>query len=411
MNIIEKIIQCHLEENRNSELLRITTDFTVIPDSSGKYILAQMEELGHWPDPATIAFSLDHHAPSHNVFVANLFQEIKKYAEIHEQFLFGEGEGICHQLMVERGLVRPGMIIIGAESNTCTYGAFGALGLGQGATNVALSATRHSIWLSNPKVIKISLSGTPLKPITSKDVAIFLVSKLKTLVHDDYVIEFHGSYVQSLGVSERMSLANMAMTIGALTCVMPLNLFTINYLTSIGVTDYPMHVADSDASYDQEVTFDVTNLDPYIASMERCDTLSLFVEQKVDKVVIGTCCNGRIEDLRIVASILKGKKIANSVELIIIPASRTVLSQAIRENLLIVLIDAGAIIMPCCCGICSAAFANTPANGETVLATTYSCIEGALGNTNSSILIGSPITAAYAALYGKISSSEVIACV
>ncbi|HPJ67593.1 MAG TPA: aconitase/3-isopropylmalate dehydratase large subunit family protein, partial [Desulfobacteraceae bacterium] len=352
-------------------------------------------------DPDQILSVLDHNAPPTNSKLANDYQKIRDFVNSQGVSKFYDvGDGICHQIMSYHA--RPGMIIVGSDSHTCTAGAFNAFAAGIDRTETAGLWKQGETWFRVPETIKITLLGELKKPVASKDLALWIIGMLGSSGADYMSIEYHGQGVESLSISERMTLANLASEMGAKNAVFPcdgvLNEFYGEELKG-GVW------ADEDAVYLKEIEIDLGEIFPVIACPHHVDNVKGVSEvagTNINQALIGTCTNGRLDDLKIASDILKGKKLPQGFQLLVIPASKKIYTEAMKQGIIETLINSGANILAPSCGPCLGTGQGIPADGYNVISTANRNFLGRMGNKNSNIYLGSPATVAKSALYGAI---------
>ncbi len=353
---------------------------------------------------------LDHIVPASSEKAAINHQTIRNFVE--EQNLpnfFDVGRGICHQVLVEEGFAVPGKLIVGSDSHTTTYGALGVFSSGIGRSEAAGIWATGEIWLKVPESMKIVLTGKPQKYITSKDVLLFLAGKIKADGALYKSIEFCGDYVEKLSLSDRMTMSNMAVEIGAKNGYIAPDEKVFDYLEKRGVKrdSYEPVFPDDDADYAEILEIDVSKIEPVVSAPHTVDNIkniSELKDLKVNQVLIGTCTNGRIEDLRKAAEILKGKTIAKGTRLLILPASKEVYVQAMKEGLFEIFVDAGGMILNPGCGPCLGAHEGVMAPGEVTVSTANRNFKGRMGCNQAFIYLASPYVASASAVAGKIVS-------
>ncbi len=399
--ISEKIISNHIGKKVFAGELVITpVDGVMATDTTGPLSLKAFDAMGGKKvfNPNKCALIIDHAAPSPNERIANLHKMMRDFARTQDIRLFEIGEGICHQVMVENQYVKPGDIFIGADSHTPTYGALNAFACGVGSTDLAAVMMTGKIWLKVPQTIKINCSGKLQSEVTAKDLILFLVGKITVSGATYQAIEFCGEAFEGLSLSGRMTIANMSSEMGAKTGIVHPAGLQLDY-------DFNPIVSDADAKYIQSFDFDVSDLEPQVSAPESPDNvhnISKYEGIKIDYAFIGTCCNGRLEDLDIAAKILKNKKIHPEVRMVIAPASQSVLLDGISNGSIATLIKAGASLITSGCGPCVGTHQGVPADGEVVISAANRNFRGRMGNPNSNIYLGAPSTVAASALEGQI---------
>jgi homoaconitate hydratase family protein/3-isopropylmalate dehydratase small subunit len=351
-------------------------------------------------DPDQCLVVLDHNAPPTDSKLATQYQTIRQIVRSQGITKFHDaGDGICHQIMSY--YARPGMIIVGSDSHTCTAGAFNAFAAGIDRTESAGLWKKGETWFLVPESIRVNLKGKLNPRVYAKDISLYLIGKIGSDGANYLSIEFHGEGLDSLSISDRMTLANLASEMGAKNAVFPLDKTLAGFLntTEKGIW------SDPDARYLFEMDIDLGEIVPLVAAPHLVDHVKTVAETAgtvVHEGLIGTCTNGRIEDLRIAASVLKGKKVAQDFQLLVIPASKEIYLQAIEEGLITTFVHAGATILSSSCGPCLGTGQGIPADGFTVISTANRNFKGRMGNPNSQIFLASPATVAHTALNGMI---------
>jgi methanogen homoaconitase large subunit len=380
-------------------------DYAMAHDGTGVLAVKAFDEMGAkkvW-DQKRIIIPFDHIAPANNETAAKLQQSIRKWVKEHGiTNFFDVGDGICHQLLPEHGFALPGKLIIGADSHSCTYGAFGAFATGVGATDMAEIFATGKLWLRVPRSIKITVEGKLSRGVSAKDLTLYIIKNIGADGANYKAIEYYGDTINKLSMPERMTLCNMSIEMGAKTGIVPPDEKTFEYLKGKAKEKYTPVYADEDARYCEEYNFNVGDLEPQIAKPHAVDNVSSVREVEgtpLDQVFIGSCTNGRYEDLEAVAKILKGKKV--KVRTIVLPASRSALIKATESGIIATLLKAGAIIAPPGCGPCLGTHMGVICEGETCLSTSNRNFKGRMG-AGGLIYLSSPETAAASALRGEI---------
>lgn len=349
-----------------------------------------------------LVITLDHNAPPTNVKLANDYQQIRKFAVENGIERFHDvGSGICHQLMAM--YAKPGMIVVGSDSHTCTAGAFNAFAAGIDRTEAAGIWKTGETWFRVPESLKIILYGSLPANVYAKDLALTIIGMIGSEGADYLSVEFHGEGVKTLTIDDRMTIANMASEMGAKNAIFPADIVLKNFLGS----DFAGVWADEHAQYSRELEIDMDKLFPVVAIPHNVDNVRAVSEvagTPIGQALVGTCTNGRLSDLRVAANILKGKKVASHVQFHVIPASREIYLQAIKEGIIQDLVEAGANILSPSCGPCLGTGQGIPSDGINIVSTANRNFSGRMGNRNSSIYLGSPSTVAFSALEGKIVS-------
>jgi len=401
MTISEKILSKKVGRSvRAGELIITEVDGVMATDTTGPYAIKAFEEMGGgqvW-DAARCALIIDHAAPAPNERIANLHSMMREFAREQGIRLFEIGEGICHQLMIEHQYVRPGDIFMGADSHTPTYGAIGAMACGVGSTDLAAVMKTGKIWLKVPETIRIICHG-PLKAgVTAKDLILYLVGKISISGATYQAVEFKGSAFEEMTLASRMTITNMVAEMGGKTGFVHPKGLELDY-------EFEATYPDENAAYVQTLEFDVSGLEPQLSipeSPDQVENISPHEGQPIQYAFIGTCCNGRLEDLQAAAQILAGKKVANGVRFLIAPASRSVLLDAITDGTLQTLVAAGATVLNPGCGPCVGTHQGVPGNDEIVISAANRNFRGRMGNPNSNIYLAAPTTVAASAVEGKI---------
>ncbi len=357
-------------------------------------------------DPERAVIILDHFIPAPNEKMASVHAEIR---EIAKKFgisrFYEQGHGICHQLMVEEGYARPKDLIVGTDSHTCTAGAMAAAAAGIGNSEMAYVLATGELWYQVPASVRLELSGSLPETVSAKDVALAIAGKFGTDFAEYRSIEFVGKAADEFSVASRMVLSNMSVEFGAKFGMFPADMKTIDHLKSIGIVGIAPFAADEDAQYEARHELDVAGLEPLVAAPHDVGNVRPVRELAgvpIQQAFLGSCTNGRLEDLRAAARILDGRKVANSVRFLVYPASRKVLRQAIAEGIVQTLVDAGALICPPACGACFGGGGGILAPGETCISTTNRNFKGRMGSPESRIYLASPATVAASAWQGRI---------
>jgi len=352
-------------------------------------------------DPDQLLVVLDHNAPPTNAKLATDYQEVRDF--VKDQGIgkfYDAGRGICHQIMSYHAY--PGMIIVGSDSHTCTAGAFNALACGIDRTETAGIWSRGETWFRVPETMKINLKGKLSKGVYAKDLSLWIIGMIGSAGANYMSIEYHGDGVRTLSISDRMTIANLASEMGAKNAVFPADEVFKDFF---GNDHFAGVWADNDATYAAEIEINLSEVVPLVAAPHHVDNIKTVQEVEgtaVHQGLIGTCTNGRIEDIRIAAEILKGKQVAKGFQLLVIPASREIYLQAIEEGIIPSLIKSGANVLSSSCGPCLGTGQGIPADGYTVISTANRNFLGRMGNKNAEIYLASPATVAHSALKGKI---------
>ena len=365
-------------------------------------------------DKDKIALVPDHFVPNKDIKSAEHCKCVREFAkrnEITNYFEVGE-MGIEHALLPEKGLVVAGDVVIGADSHTCTYGALGAFSTGVGSTDMAAGMATGKAWFKVPSAIRFVLTGKPAKWISGKDIILHIIGMIGVDGALYKSMEFTGDGIAYLSMDDRFTIANMAIEAGGKNGIFPVDDLAVAYMKEHSVKNYKVYEADEDAVYDEEYTIDLSTLRPTVAfphlpeNAHTVDEIKEMAPIDIDQVVIGSCTNGRLDDLRIAASVLKGKHIAKGMRCIVIPATQKIYLQAMEEGLLKTFIEAGAVVSTPTCGPCLGGYMGILAEGERCVSTTNRNFVGRMGHITSEIYLASPAVAAASAVAGQISSPE-----
>jgi len=392
------------------DLVIASVDLLVSHDGNRPQALDIFKEMGGIKvhDPAKVKLVIDHAPTVPNTAAASIHQSMRAFAEEQQMELFGPGEGICHQIIPEKGYVVPGDFVLGTDSHTCTYGAFNVFGTGVGSSDMAAAMLSGHTWLLVPDTIKVTLEGELQPGVSPKDIALALVGIIRAEGATYQSLEFHGSALKSISVSGRMTIANLGVEMGAKAAIFPTDDVLVEWLKERGVSrDYEGVEADEGAVYSREITINVSQLKPQVSchpSVESVRELDELLGLPIQQAIIGTCANGRLEDLRVAANIVQGRKVAQGVRFFVTPASREIYLQAMKEGILVQLVEAGAVIgIPGCSGCTGGAHFAIPSDGERVITTANRNFIGRLGNANAELYLASPAVVAASAIAGMIS--------
>ena len=415
MTMTQKILAAHagLPAVKAGDLIEAKLDLVLGNDITTPVAVAAFDEAGLTRvfDPEKIAIVLDHYTPCKDIKSAQLCDTARKFAKrFGITHLYDVGTaGIEHALLPEKGLVGPGDCIIGADSHTCTYGALGAFSTGVGSTDMAAGMAIGENWFKVPAAIKVNLIGK-LKPyVSGKDVILHLIGMIGVDGALYKSLEFVGPGVAELSMDDRFTIANMAIEAGGKNGIFPVDEKTIEYITGRFNRPYTVYEADEDAEYESEVVIDLDTLEPTVALPHLPSNTKTVDEVKgmeIDQVVIGSCTNGRISDMRIAAEILKGKKVADGVRCIVIPATQEIYMQCIKEGLTEIFITAGCAVSTPTCGPCLGGHMGCMCEGERAVATTNRNFVGRMGHVKSEVILASPAVAAASAIKGCVASPK-----
>ena len=412
MTMTQKILAAHagLESVQAGQLIMADLDLVLANDITGPVAIHEVEKLNKKTvfDKDKIALVPDHFTPNKDIKSAEHCKCVREYAKAHDITNYFEvGQmGIEHALVPEKGLIVAGDVCIGADSHTCTYGALGAFSTGVGSTDMGCGMITGQAWFKVPSAIRIELTGKLSKWASGKDVILHIIGMIGVDGALYRSMEFAGDGVASLSMDDRFSIANMAIEAGAKNGIFPVDEQTIAYMKEHSTKEYKVFEADEDAEYDEVIKIDLSTLKPTVAFPhlpENTKTVDEAGDVAIDQVVIGSCTNGRISDLREAASVLKGRKVADGIRAIVIPATQSIYMQAIEEGLVQTFIEAGAVVSTPTCGPCLGGHMGCLAKGERAVSTTNRNFVGRMGHVESEVYLASPAVAAASAVTGKIS--------
>lgn len=413
----EKILakKSALKEVAPGQIVTIAPEHLLMHDNAsaivGK-IAADLEKHGI-KNPNLPVIVLDHVVPASDEKTAASHKKVREFVKKYSiSNFFDAGEGICHQVVIEKGFAIPGTIVVGSDSHTCSYGALGVFSTGIDRTEAAALLLTGETWLKVPPSIKINFTGKFQPAVTAKDLILKIIGDIKADGANYCAVEFHGD-LQHLIIEDRITIANMGIEMGAKVAVFPVDAVAANYLASIGIGKdrYEKIWSDPGAKYILEQSYDLSRIEPVIAKPHTVDNVSPVAEVEgleIQQCLLGTCTNGRIGDLEIAAKILAGKKIASNVRLLVLPASRSIFSQALKRGIIQILNEAGAIFLPTGCGPCLGAHQGVLAPGERCVSTSNRNFKGRMGCKDAEIYLASPATVAASALLGKIADPRKI---
>ncbi|MCM8772654.1 MAG: 3-isopropylmalate dehydratase large subunit [Candidatus Omnitrophica bacterium] len=406
--IVEKILASHSERDvKAGDIVLAKVDFLMAQDGTAPLVIRNFENLGIDKvfDPEKIIFVIDHNSPSPNEGVSSLHKLIRDFAKKYRIEIYDIGEGICHILLPERGKVKPGNLILGADSHTPTYGALNCFASGVGSTDLAIALATGSLWFKVPETIKIEITGKIPFGIFGKDIALYMVKNLTSEGAIYKSVEIKGNVINEISMDERFTICNLTTEIGAKCGIMEFDEKTKEYLESKRIKDYEPVFPDKDAIYEKEIFLDISNLNPQVAKPHQVDNVCDIDEVEgieINQGFIGTCTNGRLSDFEIVAKILKGKKIKKGVRLICSPGSREIYLECLKRGYIEILIESGACVTNPGCGPCVGTHQGIPSDGEVVISTANRNFKGRMGNPNAFIYLASPATVAASCIEGKI---------
>ncbi|AOT70881.1 3-isopropylmalate dehydratase large subunit [Geosporobacter ferrireducens] len=420
MTMTQKILAAHagLQEVKAGQLIQADLDMVLGNDITGPVAIEEFNRVGCKDvfHKEKIALVPDHFTPNKDIKSAELAKRLREFAkkyDIKHYFEIGQ-MGIEHALLPEKGLVVPGDVVIGADSHTCTYGALGAFSTGIGSTDMAAGMATGKAWFKIPEAIKFELTGTLGEWVSGKDVILHIIGKIGVEGALYKSMEFTGAGVAALSIDDRFAMANMAIEAGAKNGIFEVDEITLQYVKEHSTKPYKVYHADSDAVYSEVYHIDLSEIQPTVAFPhlpENTRSIDTVGEVTIDQVVIGSCTNGRIEDMRAAAKIFEGKQVHPNVRAIIFPATQKIYLQAMEEGLLKIFIEAGAVVSTPTCGPCLGGHMGILAKGERAVATTNRNFVGRMGHPESEVYLASPAVAAASAITGKISSpKEVMGC-
>lgn len=415
MTMVEKILAKHSGKDHVSpgDIVDANVDLVLGNDVTTPVAIEAFNKIGNENvfNKEKVAIVPDHFAPNKDINSAMQTQMIRNFAEMKEiKNYFEIGEmGIEHCLLPEKGLVLPGQIIIGADSHTCTYGAFGALGTGIGSTDMAVGMATGKAWFKVPETIKFVYTGELNPWVSGKDLILYTIGDIGVDGALYKAMEFTGDVIKKMSMANRMTMSNMAIEAGGKCGLIASDETTEKYLEGRTDQEYQAFYSDEDAEYSQVIEYDVSTIEPQVAFPhlpENTKPISAVGEVKIDQVVIGSCTNGRLEDLRVAAEVLKGKKKAKHIRLIIFPGTQQIYLDALKEGIIETLINAGAAVSTPTCGPCLGGHMGILAKGERAIATTNRNFVGRMGHPESEVYLSNPAVAAASAIAGKIVSPE-----
>ena len=414
MTMTQKILAraAGVESCRAGELLMCKLNLVLGNDITAPVAINEFNKMGATKvfDPAKIALIPDHFVPNKDIKAATLAKQMREFARAqHIVHYYEVGRvGIEHALLPEQGIVAPGEVIIGADSHTCTYGAVGAFSTGVGSTDMAVGMATGECWFKVPEAVKVVLTGKMKPWVSGKDVILHLIGEIGVDGALYQSLEFTGDGVKEIPMDGRLTIANMAIEAGAKNGIFPVDEVCREYLKGRVNREWTAFEADPDAEYARTVTINLDELDMTVSlpHLPENTQLARDCKQEIDQVVIGSCTNGRISDMRVAAQILKGHKVSDHVRCIVIPGTQQVVKDCLKEGLVDIFIDAGAIFTMPTCGPCLGGFCGVLADGERAVSTTNRNFVGRMGHTGSEIILASPAVAAASAIMGRVATPE-----
>lgn len=411
MNITEKILTraAGSKQVYPEEIIEVPIDLAMSHDGTSPPTIKNFEKIAHkvW-NPDKIVMVFDHNVPANNIGSAEFQKITRKFAKEQKiKKIFTHGEGICHQVLPEKGLIKPGTVIVGADSHTCTYGAFGAFATGMGATDMAMVFATGKTWFMVPYTFKIIINGMFQEYVTAKDLILNIIGEIGSFGATYRALEFTGETVENMDVSGRMTMCNMAVESGAKNGIMEPNQAVLNYLKARKITSFEIIRSDKDSEYEKEYYFEINGLEPQIACPHNVDNvypISRVEGRGIDQAFIGSCTNGRLEDLQLAANILAGSKVHRDVRLIIVPASKRTYLDALKKGIIETFLESGAIVCNPGCGPCLGAHMGTLGRNEVCISTTNRNFVGRMGDPKSEVYLANPAVVASSAIAGEIQS-------
>lgn len=411
MTMTQKILAAHagLDSVTAGQLIEAKLDMVLGNDVTSPVAINEMNKFGKTNvfDKTRISLVMDHFTPNKDIQSAQNCKQVREFAKAHGiTHYYDVGKmGIEHALLPEQGIVACGDCIIGADSHTCTYGALGAFSTGVGSTDMAAGMVTGKAWFKVPSAIKVVITGKKAPYISGKDVILHLIGEIGVDGALYKSLEFTGDGISELSMDDRLCISNMAIECGAKNGIFPVDDITLQYVNGRAEREYTIYEADDDAEYDSEIVIDLNTLRPTVAFPhlpENTHTIDEIDKIEIDQVVIGSCTNGRMEDMRTAAEIMKGHKVADGVRVIVIPATQNIYLQCIKEGLTEIFIEAGAIVSTPTCGPCLGGHMGILAAGERAVSTSNRNFVGRMGHTESEIYLASPAVAAASAVKGYI---------
>ncbi|MBN2831341.1 MAG: 3-isopropylmalate dehydratase large subunit [Candidatus Omnitrophica bacterium] len=406
--IAEKILSAHAGKDLSAgDFAVCAVDFTFGQDGTSSIIIDRVKEMGLKELKTKFCMVIDHSAPSPSEGVSRVHKKMRDFSKEFKVLLFDIGCGVCHQVIPESGEILPGDLVLGADSHTCTYGALGAFATGVGSTDLAVALATGKNWFKVPKTIKIIIKGKVPKGIYPKDIALYVITKIKANGATYKAIDFSGEVIDYMDMDGRFTISNMVVEMGAKAGFMPIDKITFNWFKSGGVSLSKIKpvLPDCNAQYESVLDFNISTINPQVSiphSVDSARPVSELKEVKINEAFLGTCTNGRLQDLKVAAKILQGRKVAPGVRFIVAPSSRKVFLDALKSGFVGRLIEAGAVIVAPGCGPCVGTHNGVPADGEVVISSANRNFKGRMGNPNALIYLASPATIAASALSGFI---------
>ncbi|AWX33458.1 homoaconitase large subunit [Methanosphaera sp. BMS] len=411
MNITEKILAkaSGNDEVSPGDTIDTHIDVAMSHDGTSPPTIKVFEKIADevW-NPEKIVLVFDHNVPANTIGSADFQQVVRNFAKKQNiKNIYTQGEGICHQVLPEKGHVKPSTVMVGADSHTCTYGAFGAFATGLGATDLAMVYATGKTWFNVPESFKINVNGNLLEHVHSKDLILRIIKEIGSYGATYKSLEFHGNTIDDMSVDARLTMTNMVIECGAKNGIMIPNKATEKYLANRGITDYAITTPDKDAEYEKIYDFDVNDLQPQVAcphNVDNVEDVDKIEGTAINQAVLGSCTNGRYEDLVQAADILKGHKVHPDIQLLVFPASKAIYQKAISEGIIQTLLDSNAIICNPGCGPCLGAHMGVMTDDMTCISTTNRNFLGRMGSAKSYVYLSNPEVVAASAIKGEITN-------
>jgi len=404
--IAEKILSKHAKKDLSAgDFAVCDIDFCFSQDGTSAIVIDRVKELGVDKLKCDFCMVIDHNAPSPNQGASAVHKKMRIFTKDYDTKLYDIGCGVCHQVVPESGKVLPGDLVLGADSHTTTHGALGAFSSGVGSTDLAIALATGRNWFRVPQTIKIVLEGKLSKGVFAKDIILHIIGDLRADGATYKSVEFCGSAVDNLDMDGRFTICNMLVEMGAKCGFMPVDKKTVSWLKERGAKRIEPVVADKDARYSLVKEYNVSKIKPVVSKPHTVDNTASIEEvkgTKINEAFLGTCTNGRLSDLKIAASIIKGKRVAKGVRFIVVCASEGIFLEALKLGIIDTFIKAGASVLPPGCGPCVGTHGGIPADGEVVISTANRNFKGRMGNPNAFIYLASPATVAASSIEGKI---------
>ncbi len=406
--ISEKILSLHSHKKvKAGDVAICDIDFCFSQDGTSELVIDSFRSLGKKQvfNKQKFCITIDHSAPSPGQSISNIHQTLRRFSREQGTLLFDIGCGVCHQVIPEAGFVLPGNLVVGADSHTCTYGALNAFASGMGSTDIAIVLAGGKNWFRVPETVKIIVKGRLPKGVTAKDIILYIIGKLGANGCTYMAVEFSGPVIDQLSMDGRFTISNMVVEMGAKCALFSADQKTLRWLKTRTKRKFKPIRADRDANYRQVKEFDISRLSPQVAKPHSVDNvvdIERVLGAKIDIAYLGTCTNGRLEDLTQASRVLKGKSIKRGVTFVVAPASKEIYLEAAKMGILELFSRSGATILPPGCGPCVGTHAGVPADGQAVISTANRNFKGRMGNPNASIFLASPVTLAASVVKGKI---------